>query len=141
MFLLDTNVISELRKSGSSHANPAVQKWANNVPDTSLYLSVITILELEIGVLRVRRKDAKAGAILHDWLHQFVLPAFSGRVLPADVEIVLRCAELHVPVNRSQNDALIAATALVHRMTVITRNVADFAPTGVQIFNPWLDRS
>lgn len=138
MYLLDTNVVSELRKAKSGKANSNVVAWAASVPPLSLFLSAITILELETGVLLVERRDPAQGGILRIWLNDHVLPAFAGRILAVDTLVAQRCARLHVPDPRADRDALIAATALTHGLTVVTRNVADFAPTGVQILNPWL---
>lgn len=137
MYLLDTNVISELRKAKSGKAVKNVVVWANSVSATSLFLSVITILELETGTLLVERRDPAQGAVLRSWLNAHVLPAFSDRILPVDTAVAQCCAKLHVPEKRSDRDAIIAATALVHGMTVVTRNVGDFEPTGVEILNPW----
>ncbi len=137
MYLLDTNVVSELRKAKSGKADKRVKKWANSVPATSLYLSAITILELETGILLIERRDPTQGAMLRTWLDSHVLPAFSGRILAVDVAVAQRCAKLHVPDPQSDRDSLIAATALVHGMIVVTRNVADFEPTSVEILNPW----
>ncbi len=137
MYLLDTNVISELRKAKSGKANKNVVAWANSVPATSLFLSVITILELETGLLLVERQDPAQGAVLRSWLNAHVLPAFADRILSVDTAVAQRCAHLHVPNPRSDRDAIIAATALVHGMTVVTRNTDDFEPTGVEILNPW----
>jgi len=136
-FLLDTNVVSELRKAKAGKADPNVVAWAAEVPSSSLFLSAITVLELETGVLQVERRDPVQGAILRTWMDRHVLPAFSGRVLPVDTAVALRCASLHVPDPRSERDSLIAATALVHGMTVVTRNVVDFVGTNVVILNPW----
>jgi toxin FitB len=137
MFVLDTNVVSELRKAKAGKADRNVAAWAAGVPADALFLSAITILELETGVLLVQRRDPKQGALLRVWLDQHVLPAFSGRVLPVDTAVAQRCAALHVPDPRSDRDALIAATAMVHDMVMVTRNVADFASTGVRLINPW----
>lgn len=139
MFLLDTNVVSELRKAKSGKAHPLVTAWATKVPAGSLYLSAITLLELEMGVLHVERRDAAQGAIIRRWLDGHVLPAFAGRVLAIDAAVALQCARLHVPDRLGERDAMIAATALVHGMTVVTRNVADFEATGVPLVNPWLE--
>lgn len=136
-FLLDTNVVSELRKAKAGKADPHVVAWAAEVPSSSLFLSAITVLELETGVLQVERRDPVQGTILRTWMDRHVLPAFSGRVLPVDTDVALRCASLHVPDPRSERDSLIAATALVHGMTVVTRNVVDFVRTNVVILNPW----
>jgi predicted nucleic acid-binding protein len=103
-----------------------------------MFLSAITILELETGILQIERRDPRQGAILRAWLDGHVLPAFDGRILAVDIAVAQRCARLHVPNPRSHRDALIAATALVHGMTVVTRNVADFESIGTEIFNPWL---
>ena len=137
MYLLDTNVISELRKVKSGKADRNVVLWANSVSAASLFLSVITILELETGVLLIERRDPAQGAMLRSWLNAHVLPAFSDRILSVDTAVAQCCAKLHVPDPRSDRDAIIAATALVHGMTVVTRNADDFEPTGVELLNPW----
>ena len=135
MYILDTNVVSELRKAKKADQN--VTKWAHPFPSTTLYLSVISLLELEIGILLMERRDKEQGAILRAWMNRHVLPTFSGRILAIDTTVVQRCAALHVPNPRSDRDALIAATALVHGLTVATRNVADFEDMGVDVLNPW----
>src|SRR5277367_4867163 len=135
MYILDTNVISELRTAGKTHQN--VRKWAERLPSASLYISVVSVLELEIGILLIDRRDKGQGAILRAWMDGHVLPTFSGRILSIDTDVAQRCAMLHVPNPRSDRDALIAATALVHGLTVATRNVADFERTGVGVLNPW----
>lgn len=137
MFVLDTNVISELRKVRLGKADRNVVAWADSMDAADLFISAITIMELELGVLSIERKDAGQGAMLRAWLEQHVLPEFSGRTLPVDTAVAQRCARLHIPDQRGERDALIAATALVHGMTVVTRNVADFKPTGVPLINPW----
>jgi predicted nucleic acid-binding protein len=138
MFLLDTNVISELRKARAGKADPRVAAWAAEVPPVTLFLSVITVHELEIGTLLVERRDPGQGAILRAWLDDHVLPVFADRVLPVDTAVARRGAALHIPDPRPIRDALIAATALVHGLTVVTRNVSDFVSTGATVFNPWL---
>ncbi|WP_200964446.1 type II toxin-antitoxin system VapC family toxin [Achromobacter sp. Root83] len=137
MYVLDTNVVSELRKVRLGKVEAKVSAWTESVDAADLFVSAITILELELGVLAMERKDAAQGAMLRSWLEQHVLPEFSGRTLPVDTAVALRCARLHVPDKRGERDALIAATALVHGMAVVTRNVADFKPTGVTVINPW----
>jgi len=127
-YLLDTNVVSELRRAKAGKADPRVTAWAESVPVASLFLSVITMLELEMGVLLIERRDPAQGAVLRAWLDGQVLPAFSGRILAVDTAVARRCAKLHVPDPRSERDALIAATALTHGLTVVTRNVADSDP-------------
>lgn len=137
MFLLDTNVVSELRKVRLGKADANVAAWGQSVDAADLFVSAITIMELELGVLSMERKDAQQGALLRLWLEQQVLTEFAGRTLPIDTAVAQRCARLHVPDRRGERDALIAATALVHGMTVVTRNVEDFKPTGVLFTNPW----
>lgn len=137
MYLLDTNVVSELRKSKGGKVDKKVVEWAASIPASSLFLSVITVLELEIGTLLVERRDSTQGRILRNWLTSSVLPAFAGRILSIDTAVAQRCAPLHVSKPRADRDVLIAATALTHGMTVVTRNVADFEHTGVAIHNPW----
>ena len=137
MFVLDTNVVSELRKIRSGKADPQFTHWADNVDAGSLHISAITILELELGILQIERRDSTQGAMLRTWLDTLVLPEFNGRIFPVDTTVARRCARLHVPDPRAERDALIAATALVHGMTVVTRNLADFALSGVPLLNPW----
>lgn len=137
MYLLDTNVVSELRKIRQGKADVHVANWADSVDAAELYLSVITIQELEIGVLLAERRDPAQGAIFRAWLNSHVLPAFTGRILTVDTAVAQHSARLHVPDPRPVRDGLIAATALVHGMIVVTRNVADFEPTGVPTLNPW----
>jgi len=139
MVILDTNVVSELRKVRAGKADPNVAAWAASVDATTLYLSAITLMEIELGVTAAEHRDEAQGSMLRIWLESHVLPEFADRVLPVDTAVALRCARLHVPDRRSERDALIAATALVHGMGVATRNVADFEPTGVALINPWLD--
>jgi len=137
MYLLDTNVISELRKAKSGKSDKQVIKWAKSVSTGALFLSVITILELERGILLCERRDAAQGAMLRAWLNASVLPAFSDRILSVDTAVAQYCAKLHVPDPCSDRDAIIAATALVHGMVIVTRNIADFQSTGVKLLNPW----
>ena len=137
MYLLDTNVISELRRAIFGKANRKVSAWADSVPASSLYLSAITVLELEIGALLSERKDHVQGERLRSWIDTQVLPAFSNRILPVDVTIAKYCASLHVPDPKADRDALIAATAIIHGMSVVTRNVRDFKDMGVELINPW----
>lgn len=137
MYLLDTNVLAELRKAKAGKADKAVTAWANSVAPASLFLSSITVLEMELGILLLERRDPAQGAILREWMESHVLPAFAGRILAIDTIVARRCAQLHVPDPKSERDAFIAATALVHGFTMVTRNVADFAATGVVTLNPW----
>ncbi len=135
MFLLDTNVISELRKARVGKADRHLSAWARTAPAGSLFLSAIVIQELQIGVLLAERRDPTRGAVLRSWLEDHVLVDFSDRILPIDTVVARRSAALHVPDPPLIRDALIAATALVHGM--VTRNVSDFEPTGVRILDPW----
>ncbi len=137
MYLLDTNVVSELRKVGSGKADAQVVAWAQSVETAALYLSAISLLELELGVLQIERRDPAQGAMLRAWLDGQVAPAFAGRILAVDAHVARSCARLHVPDPRAERDALIAATALTHGMTVVTRNTADYEATGVTLLDPW----
>ncbi len=138
MYLLDTNVVSEFRKIPTGKADAMVVAWADSVDAADLFLFVITVQELEIGVLLAERRDAAQGFVLRTWLEHYVLPAFAGRILPVNLAVAQRSARLHVPDPKPVRDGLIAATALVHGMKVVTRNVADFASTDVKILNPWV---
>lgn len=136
MYLLDTNVISELRKP---QADAKVVAWAKSIIAPRLFISVITLKELETGVLRMERRDPAQGKVLRTWLKRHVMPAFDARILPVDTAVALRCANLHVPDKANESDALIAATALVHGLTVVTRNINDFKSSGVAVINPWVE--
>ncbi len=138
MYLLDTNVISELRKAGDRNADANVMAWFDGLDAGTFYLSVITLMELEHGILLIERRDTPQATRLRGWMQNHVLPEFSKRTLPVDAPVALRCARLHVPDRRPERDALIAATALVHGMMLVTRNLADFQPIGVPLLNPWV---
>lgn len=136
-FLLDTNVISELRKP-ECRADANVRSWvAGRLPE-DLFLSAITVLEIEVGIGRLERRDRRQAQRLRMWLEDEVLDSFAGRVLPVDLPVARRAARMHIPDPRPERDALIAATAAEHDMTVVTRNVNDFMPMGVTVIDPWL---
>jgi toxin FitB len=135
MFLLDTNVVSELRRP--HRTNPKVAAWADSVLPSDLFLSSITVLELETGALLLERRDSRQGRLIQQWIEDRVLTAFAERILPVDTAVARHCALLHVPDPRPYRDSLIAATALVHRLIVVTRNRTDFDPMGVTVLNPW----
>jgi predicted nucleic acid-binding protein len=137
MYLLDTNVISEMRKFRTGRGDPRVQGWVGGQSHFDLYLSAITIFEMEAGVRKMMRKDVTQGQLLEDWLHTRVLVEFQERILHVDTAVALRCAALHSSVTAPYRDSLIAATALVRGMTVVTRNVKDFVPMGLRVLNPW----
>jgi predicted nucleic acid-binding protein len=137
MFILDTNVVSESRKIGDGRADTAVAAWVSSINVEKCSIAAVTLMELEMGILRVERRDATQGAALRRWMSLHVLPTFVDRTCPFDVKVAMECARLHVPDPRSERDSWIAATALVHGMSVVTRNVADFAETGVALINPW----
>ncbi len=138
MFVLDTNVVSELRKVRSGKANPGVAAWAEKVSSVELFISAITIQELEHGVLLMERSDPTQGAMLREWLDQSVTAAFKNRVIAVDERVARSAAALHVPDPAPFRDALIGATALVHEMTVVTRDLKDFRRfEGVDVLNPW----
>ncbi len=135
--LLDTNVVSELRKLKAGKADPRFASWYAAASGSRMYLSVISVLEIETGLLLVERRDPVQAALLRNWLEQQVLRAFTNELLLIDLPVVRRASHLHVPDRRPDRDALIAATALVHGLTVVTRNVRDFASLGVPLLNPW----
>jgi hypothetical protein len=136
-YLLDTNVVSELRKVRAGKADLRVKAWTEKTDAGSMYLPVITVLELELGALLMERRDRRQGAVLRSWLEKQILPAFAGRILAVDTEVARNAAALQVPNPRPYRDVLIAATGIVHGMTLVTRNVRDLEPTGVALLNPW----
>jgi len=135
-YLLDTNVVSELRKR-PGRVDPGVLDWARGRPSRDLYISVVTVLEIELGIALRERRDPDQAAVLREWMESGVMAAFAGRIVPVDVSVARRAAHLHVPDPRPERDAFIAATADVHGMTVVTRNLRDFRPTGVAMLDPW----
>lgn len=137
MFMLDTNVVSELRKAGGGRADPRVVSWLSGQDAARFYISAVTLMELDLGVLLMERRDPVQGARLRVWMDDYVRPEFSERTVSVDAAVALRCARLHVPDPRPERDAFIAASALVHGMTIVTRNVADFEPMGAATINPW----
>lgn len=139
MYLLDTNVISELRKVGDGKADEAVVAWVSGIDAGEMFISALTLMELDIGILRTERRDADQGTRLRVWFETQVCPEFEDRTLGIDAAIARRCAQLHVPDPKSERDALIAATALENGLTIVTRNMADFASTGALLVNPWQD--
>lgn len=135
MFLLDTNVVSELRKE--TRMSSPVKRWVEGTTLSTLFVSSITILEVEIGAQRIRRRDRKQGDQLLRWIEVGLMAAFAGRIIPVDVAVARRSASLHVPDPRPERDALIAGTALVHGLTLVSRNVRDFAKMDVTVINPF----
>ncbi|MBA2463703.1 MAG: type II toxin-antitoxin system VapC family toxin [Nocardioidaceae bacterium] len=133
-YLLDTNVISELRKRAG---DPRVKAWVAGQAATDLAISVVTVVEIEVGILRRARTDSDQAAILTRWFEDRVLAGFKDRILPLDLPAARRVAPLHVPDQAPQHDALIAGTALARSLTVVTRNVSDFTRTGLGLINPW----
>jgi len=135
-YLLDTNVLSELRKS-ANRIDRRVREWAERPATSELYISAISVMEIEIGVARLARRDATQGQTLRTWLERELLGAFAGRVLAVDLAVARQAAMMHGPDPRPERDVLIAATALVHNLVVVTPNVSDFAPLGVELVDPW----
>jgi len=136
-YLLDTNVVSELRKVGDGKADPNVTAWIGAHDARDLCISAITILELERGILSVQRRDLAQGSRLRAWMDGRVRPEFAERTIVIDDVVATRCAHLHIPDRRNEADAIIAATALVHGLAVVTRNIRDFQGTGVVLVDPW----
>jgi len=133
-FILDTNVVSALRVRGR---HLAVEAWAAAHPVADLYITAMTVAELERGVIAKERADAAQGLILRRWFEDHVIPSFSGRVLPSDLPAARILATFRVPEHAPLGDALIGAVAQAAEMTVATRNTRHFQPLGVRCLNPW----
>ncbi|MBO7081723.1 MAG: type II toxin-antitoxin system VapC family toxin [Neisseriaceae bacterium] len=138
MFLLDTNIISEIRKINLGNANIGVKRWAESNDKNVMFISVISLFELEKGVLNLERKDNLQGKIYRQWLDNMVKPTFANRILSITPQTALICAKMHIPDKKSITDSLIAATAIENNLTVITRNEKDFMNTGANVFNPFV---
>lgn len=136
-YLLDTNVVSELRKVGDGKADLNVAAWLSAQDSRDLYISAITILELEREILSIQRRDIERGARLRTWMDSRVRPAFAQRTIAIDEAIATRCAHLHIRDPRNEADALVAATGVVHGLVVVTSNIEDFQGAGVILVDPW----
>jgi toxin FitB len=137
MWLLDTNVLSELRRAGLSAADPNVVSWVAAIDPATAFVSVVSMMELEYGILKLTRSDPAQAQSIRRWKTEQIERVFADRILEIDLSIAHRCAALHVPDRKPERDALIAATALVRGLTVVTRNVRDFAAVGLAVINPW----
>lgn len=135
-YLLDTNVISELRKS-SERINPEVRNWAAQHDVETMFLSALSVFEIELGIERKQRVHAEQAMRLRDWFDGVVQPMFAGRILPLTDRVAAVAARMNVPDPRPLADCFIAATAIVNGMTVVTRNVSDLDDLGVAVINPW----
>ena len=134
MYLLDTDVVWALRDGSAGRADPALVSWAGTISPTSLFVSVITMMELDGGGARAERRDKAAGAAIRSWIEERVRPAFAGRILPIDAAVAARFAALGYPDPR---DGLLAATALEHGTTLVTRDARTFKLGRVRTLNPW----
>lgn len=137
MYLLDTNIFRELRMLPKGKANPNVVAWAQTIKTEQFFTSVVVSMEIERGVLSLMHKDPVQGVLLRQWFEHTFKPSMNGRILPVDETTAAICATLHVPNKSPENDAWIAATALQHRLILVTRNTADFENVGIQLFNPF----
>lgn len=137
MYLFDTNIVSELRKMANGKIDPNVRAWLAQISPSETWISVVTVSEIQTGILNLARKDPSQSLILKQWFEHQVLPHYATRILPIDTKIALLAAELHIPNKRDINDAYIAATAQIHDLTLVTRNVKDFQNIDLKLFNPF----
>ena len=141
MYLLDTNCPSELRRIRTGRADPNVAAWAALVPLSSVSFSAISIFELQVGITRASLRDPVKADRIRAWLDEAVLPSFQGRILAVDEVIARAAGPLAVARTSDTADVLIAATALVRRLRLVTRNTSDFTTMGVDMLNPWIASS
>lgn len=138
MYLLDTNIVSESRKLGTSRIDVVAANWLSRIDAAQTFLSAMTVFELERGVLQMERRDATQGSMLRRWLNDRVMVAFEKRILPLSSAVAQPSAGLHIPDPRSERDAWIAATAIDAGLILATRNISDFAGMGVSLVNPFV---
>lgn len=140
MYLLDTNIISEIRKLAKNKCDKNVADWVRSTSKDLMFTNAVVMMELERGVMSIERKDTTQGKLLRHWFEMDVKPAFHGKILKIDEQTAQICAKLHIPDHSPENDAWIAASAIQHNLVLVTRNTADFARTGVKLFNPFEER-
>ncbi|MDY6216798.1 type II toxin-antitoxin system VapC family toxin [Actinobacillus porcinus] len=140
MYLLDTNIISEIRKLAKNKCDKNVADWVRSTSKDLMFTNAVVMMELERGVMSIERKDTTQGKLLRHWFEIDVKPAFHGKILKIDEQTAQICAKLHIPDHAPENDAWIAASAIQHNLVLVTRNTADFARTGVKLFNPFEER-
>lgn len=139
MYLLDTNIVSEMRKVKLGKAHPNFVAWFASVSSQDIFINATVLMEVERGVLQKERKDVRQGAVLRAWFDGVILPTFYGKILPIDDKTAQICAKLHIPDHAPENDAWIAASAMQHHLILATRNSRDFERTGARVFNPFVD--
>lgn len=140
MYLLDTNIISEIRKLAKNKCDKNVADWVRSTSKDLMFTNAVVMMELERGVMSIERKDTTQGKLLRHWFEMDVKPAFHGKILKIDEQTAQICAKLHIPDHAPENDAWIAASAIQHNLVLVTRNTADFARTGVKLFNPFEEK-